>query len=543
LRTILVFPPKASPTYLPLGIASLVPYVQSHLPNCSIQAVDTNIEAWRWLAGRDSRGHALLGFVQGLVGSFYDRHAYASHRQTWKGLNSKLSQFMREAERYVATGTAGDVLMTFLDFQVEKVLLSDPELIGFSAVFLDQVPFALALARRIREVNRRGFQPVRDRDGTPRIVFGGAAMSALRTDELLAACPYVDGIVVGEGEAGVAALCSGQPLDQVPGLVFRSGAAIKQNPNSVTLSLKSLPPPDFSIFEYHKYFNPVPVIPVLFSRGCAWRKCRFCVHNTSFAGYRAKTVDGFVSQLRDYQERYGACHFYFADQYVGAAELEAIADQILDAGLEIHFHVMARALEDWTLERAEKLFRAGCRWVCWGVESGSQRLLDLMNKGTNACSIQRVLGNAATARISNLVMMIFGLPTSTDLDLIQTFRFLEDVYDSVEAMATSSFVLWRRSHFGQNPGKYGMHITGAGLLLQADGRVVHSHRLDYSEVSADGSLHPPRGPVELAAWEDRRKWLGGASLLERLPCEHYLLYVSHQRKCGSKPVLPPCKPA
>jgi hypothetical protein len=525
----LVFPPKASPTYMPLGVASLVAYLKKECPECSPRVLDINLDTWRWLAEEDPDGVAMLGFFNGTHGRFFDPADYAAHARTWNRIRARMTRLSAEAIRYVDQGTAAVLFTTFLDRQVQDIMATDPELVGFSMAFLDQVPFALALAGKIHDMSR---------SRKPGIIFGGAAMNALKVQELLIACPYVAGVVTGEGESGLAELCSGREPEEIPGLVFRQHGGIRKNPNPVTLSLKGLPAPDFSEFRVHDYFNPQPVIPVLYSRGCDWRKCRFCVHNASFAGYRAKGAAAFVLELAAYQARHGVSHFYSADQYIRAVDLERIADVILDMKLNIKLHVLGRPLDDWTPSRAEKLARAGCTWIGWGVESGSPRLLDLINKGTNVDTIKAALRNTHQAGISNLAMMIFGLPTGTDQDLRCTFRFMEDVYGLVGGFSTSAFVLWAQAHFGRNAAKYGLHVTGNRLLLKAGGVPVHSHRLDFKEISPAGELIDPRGPVELAAWDDRKAWLGDRSFLENLPCEHYFLYVSRKQAGGFKPIHP-----
>ena len=526
MRTVLVFPPKASPTYMPLGVASLVAYLKKECPECPLRVLDINLDTWRRLAEEDPDGAAMLGFFNGAHGRFFDPGDYAAHARTWNRIRIKMTRLSAEAIRYLDQGTADSLFTTFLDRQVQDIMAMDPELVGFSLAFLDQVPFALALAGKIHGLTR---------PRKLRIIFGGAAMSALKVQELLPACPGVDGVLAGEGETGLAALCSGRDSENVPGLVFRQHGGIRKNPNPVTLSLKSLPPPDFSAFRIHDYFNPQPVFPVLYSRGCDWRKCRFCVHNASFAGYRAKGVQAFVRELADYRTRFGVSHFYSADQYIRAVDLERIADALLDMNLNIKLHVLGRPLDDWTPSRAEKLARAGCTWIGWGVESGSPRLLDLINKGTNVDTIKAALRNTHQAGISNLAMMIFGLPTGTDRDLRCTFRFMEDVYDLVGGFSTSAFVLWAQSHFGRNAARYGLHVTGNRLLLKAAGVPIHSHRLDFKEVTPAGEFIDPRGPVELAAWDDRKTWLGDRSFLENLPCEHYFLYVS-RKQAGFNPI-------
>lgn len=539
MRATFVFPPRSSPTYVPLGLASLVPCVRREAPTCSLQALDLNLEAWEWVAQREDTGEGLLRFFRDRE-AFYEEPSYRAHLQSWNRIRVRMGLLAREAVRYLASGSASQEFGQLLDDLVERTLSTDPELVGLSALFLEQVPFALALCHSIEERSRTrvsGLQRGPDRK-RPCLVLGGAALAALREDELLRACSYVDGILVGEGESGAVALCSGRPFTDVPGLVYRSGAGIRRNKRSSTLSLHGLAPPDFSPFPLDRYFNPSPVLPVLFSRGCRWRKCRFCAHNASFAGYRKKSVRAFVDELEAYQRLHGARHFYLADQYVGAEDLDRVAQEILRRRLQVFFHVMGKPVEKHTPDRLDRLFEAGCRWICWGAESGSQRLLDLIHKGTRTKDMEDLIRNAAEAGISNLAMMIFGLPTSTDIDFRQTVRFLEGIYPSLQALSSSSFVLWEGTHFAGKAGLYGMRITGPQPFLTCGGGTVHSHRLRFLEASQDGSLHLPRGPMEIAEWESRRRWLGECSFLEHLPCEHYLLYAAHRAHGGSKPLSP-----
>jgi NAD(P)-dependent dehydrogenase (short-subunit alcohol dehydrogenase family) len=363
-------------------------------------------------------------------------------------------------------------------------------------------------------------------------------------DEALYACPAVDGVVVGEGEAGLTQLCLGAPEPEVPGLVHRSPSGISRNRAAQTSSLKHATLPDFGSLPLPRYFNPAPVLPVLYSRGCKWRRCRFCAHNSSFAGYRTKAADRCVDELEELVARHGARHFYFADLYVDAPDLEALADRILARRLDIHFHVLGRPTADYTRERLEKMAAAGCRWISWGVESGSQRLLDVAAKGTRVETVTQVLGDAQAAGISNLMMMIFGLPTSTEADLADTFRFLEGAYGCVDAMTASSFALFEDTPFARGASRFGLTVRDRVEELRVDGIPIHSKRLLFAERTADGSLRPPRGPVEVGDWHRRRRWFGDVPFLEGVACEHYLLFVS-PRTTGTQvpPVEPPTRKA
>jgi hypothetical protein len=183
-------------------------------------------------------------------------------------------------------------------------------------------------------------------------------------------------------------------------------------------------------------------------------------------------------------------------------------------------------LAAYTPARLEKLAASGCRWISWGVETGSQRLLDLVHKGTQVPVIEQVLRDSHAAGISNLAMMIYGLPRSTPTDLQATFGLLERVYDQVDATTASAFALFEGTVFGRRAREFGLTVTGRQVELRVGPRAIHSGRLEFREQAEDGSLRPPCGPIEVAQWQHRRAWLGEPPFLEGLPCEHYLLYVS-----------------
>ncbi|MCF8090887.1 MAG: radical SAM protein [Desulfotignum sp.] len=531
MRVVLVFPPRASATYVPLGIASLAAFIASAVPGTGVRLADLNIDTWIRLANADPHGQDLMDFVRGKTGTFTDPGQTLSIKPVWDRLRRQMSLLCRQAETFVATGEADTLFLSLLGSHTRQIMASDPELVCISVLFPEQMPFAAALARTLR-------QAMGKKSGTRcRVVMGGAMMSALSVQDLLTAVPEIDAVVSGEGEDAVAALCTGIPFSDISGLTFRQENEIRTNPKSPAISLKNLAAPDFSQLPLDAYFNPVPVLPVLFSRGCAWRKCRFCSHNFSFGGYRRKPVEAFVSELAEYQRTLGACHFYSADEYILPRDMDAICEEILARGLKISFHILGKPTADCTPGSLALWSAAGCRWIGWGIESGSQRLLDLVNKGTCVRDVQTVLKDSAAAGISNLGLMIFGLPTSTDQDLDQTLAFLSDAYDSLDGLTASAFVLFDNTHFARNAYRYGMHIDGPGILINSGSSAVRSTRLKFRELASSGSLRLPRGALEVSRWQRYRRWLGEVPLLEQLPPEHWLIHVSG-RWLPAVPALP-----
>lgn len=520
MRAVLVFPPKAGATYVPLGIASLAPYIESRVPDADVRLVDLNIALWRLLATGDPDGQDFLAFVQGKAGLFLDQGQTRYHKAVWDRLRRRMNHLGDQARGYLETGEADHEFLAMLGGQTDLILSFEPELVGISVLFPEQVPFAAALARALRHA-----LTIKGRDRV-RIILGGAMMSAMPVTELLEAVPEIDAVVCGEGEEAAAALCEGRPPNQILGLVYREGSHIRVSQKTRTLSLKELPAPDFSKLPLDAYFNPVPVLPVLFSRGCAWRRCRFCSHNFSFGGHRKKEIRRFVAEMAACNASFGARHFYFADEYVTPDDMDAICQEIMVQGLEIHFHILGKPTADCTQARLALWSAAGCRWIGWGVETGSQRLLDLINKGTRVEEIESVIQQSASVGISNLGLMIFGLPTSTEADLDLTLGFLSRTYPNFSGLTASAFVLFEKTYFARHARRFGMHTEKRIPLITSHGKPVNSYRLKFREIASDGSLRPPCGTPEVARWQQFRKWLGDPPLLEQLPTEHYLLHVS-----------------
>ncbi len=520
MRIALVFPPQASPTYVPLGIASLVSYLHTHVPTAQITVCDLNVALWRDRARQIPQGESFWDFMRGVTAGFFDHEAYTAHQPVWATLSEEVARLNHQARTYVQSGDGPASLMTLLDTFIETIRSNDPEVIGLSVMFLDQLPFALALAARMRQTGDRLHK-------VPPLILGGAAMSALHVEELLAAAPFVDAILPGEGERALALLCEGTPPAEIPGIRTLDAPASIPGVSRLPVTAEAIVAPDFGALDLSLYPNPTPVLPLVFSRDCDWGRCRFCAHNFSFHGYRQKNPAAFVDEIEDLMARCGASHFYLADQYVSARTLERLSDEILRRDLRLHFHLMARPTQDHTPARLAKASAAGCRWISWGIETGSQRLLNLVRKGTRREVIERLMHDSHQAGIANLMMMIFGLPTSTADDLEQTFDLIDQVYPSVAAIKSSSFVLFDGTPFARDAARFGLVVKGRQELLRIAGRPVHSSRLNFMTRASDGTLVPPPGPLEVSRWMQRRRWLGELSLLESLCCEHFLLYSAH----------------
>ena len=529
MKAALVFTPAASPAYTPLGLATLAQYIRSNLEECRLDVIDLNIAAWNYLADNNEAYRLCRNFMQGKLENFYNRNQYSEHLAAWGSMNEDISHFNISARAYLEKDIIDVSLEKLLNLFTQRIFQNSPELIAFSIMYPGQVLFSLAAAKYILQ-----FTSNQD-TAKARIVLGGATATALNVDEMLLACPYVDAVYLGEGEIGLKLLCQNADYKDIPGLAYREGGSIVKNRKPDSLSLSEIPQPLFEDFDLKQYFNPEAVLPVIFSRGCKWRKCRFCAHNFSYSGYRRRNITKFVDYLEALIKSKQVRHFYFADQYVDYDDMETLSKEIIARNLDIAFHIMGRPI-GYTLDILKTMSKAGCRWISWGVESGSQRLLDICNKGTRAEEVSQIIKDSSKSGISNLLMMIFGLPLGTEQDFNATIDFLDELAEYSDDITSSSFQLFDKTAFANQASTYGLKIRDKEVLFTSPNGALHSLRYFFHEVASDGSTRPPKGSIEVNKFKITKEISGWKTIYENLCCEHYLLYASYfSRKDIFKP--------
>lgn len=523
MRIKLIFPPRTSPTYIPLGIAALYAVAQQTASEVSI--FDANADLWNRICADDPDLTALREFCRAPMEIFLRRETYEKNFRYLPTAHRRLDSLARQAKLYLEHEELAPELAQVLLRQAMRIGFDRPEVIAFSAMYPEQLAFILAQAKYLSEQGNGG-----------EILIGGAAMSAISPRQLLEAFPFITAIFTGEGEIPFSRLLQGYEYSGIPGSYYRGangGIGFSGKPQYLK-TLNELAAPDYSGFDFTQYFNPLPVLPLLGGRGCKWRQCSFCAHNNSFGPHRSRPVMAVVREMLALLDNFGCRHFYFADQYVDPVLLDELCDLIIAAGLKCGFHIMARPVGEYTPALLEKAARAGCCWISWGMESGSQKLLDIMHKGTDAAGAAKVIKAAADAGISNLLMMIFGAPGSDARCLDETFAFLDKVYASIDSMTASAFVLFEDTAFSRQAARYGLRITGKNEIFKVHGKVVHDTKLRFRRAGETGNGESPLAAREIELWERRKIWLGPQPFVAQLGCEHYLLYAD-AGKNGNRP--------
>jgi hypothetical protein len=435
---LLVHPPAARPAEPPLGTAVLLSHLRRK--GATAEAIDANLEAHLYLLDGDRLAAAAgpapatalhramksvpeaLSFLRSSdAGRSFPRYTAAARRlntalSAYRGaggrerwtlgdyVHADLSEFSPRDLSLAASGKAGTLFSGyFRDALLPRVVRMRPRAVAVSVNYRHQVLPAFELAGMLR----------RRLPGVP--VYGGGGMFTSWRRSLhgmgRSFLPF-DRVGFGPGESALAAAAGGAPMDGGP--FFEDGEAVEFFP-------------DFGFAPLREYLSPEPVLPVTSTRGCYWRRCRFCPEAVApVHPYRVSDAETLPALLRELSDRYGVRRFHLTDNAIPVSILRSMADagSVL-RGLSWHgFARFERALLD--PEFASSLAAAGCSMLQLGLESGSQPLLDRMGKGTRVADAAAILSNLSRAGIAAYVYVMLGSPGETESDAERTRSFLAE---------------------------------------------------------------------------------------------------------------------
>lgn len=270
-------------------------------------------------------------------------------------------------------------------------------------------------------------------DGGIFIAVGGPYPIAAK-GKCLEDCPDIDAVVTGEGELTVVEMLDKLHigLDSVPGIVFRkNGRAVDNGPRPLITDLDSIAFPARELLEDKNLYIPPPatyrrrpVAVMITSRGCN-RRCIFCfqMDKERKSGIRLRGVDNVMEEIELILKQ-GYREIKFLDDTLAADYGRAmdIAGEIKRRGLDFTWFASACVNQvDKPLLRAFK--EAGCWAVLFGAESGLQKNLNAIRKGTTTEQIKAAVRAAKDVGLRVNTPFLFGIPGETFEDGLKTIEF------------------------------------------------------------------------------------------------------------------------
>lgn len=330
-------------------------------------------------------------------------------------------------------------------------------IIGFSILSMTQFIATLTLAFRFKETN----------PGV-KIVLGGpwVTMFAGELAEYRELFGFYDIIVQGEGELPfLEILKSRSPADyrSIPNTWYQENGRFRKPGGIYHADLKELPGPDYGDLPLRAYRVPKPVL-VQGSRGCYWGKCAFCVHTSGVHNYMAKTtrtrpLSRVLEDIDMLVKTHNPRFIVFADVSVSPARCRKLSEAFIKRKYRFRWFIFLRFEEGFDEDLFRLMSEANCSMLNFGLESGSQRVLDLIDKGTNLSTARRILEDALKFDFRITLHSMAGLPGETETELRQTIDLVKEYIPHVYDSFTEIFRLEKGTRIFLDPDRYGITIS------------------------------------------------------------------------------------
>ncbi len=343
---------------------------------------------------------------------------------------------------------------------VREILDKQPYAVGFS-VFCANRLYSLHLAEMIKKENPRTI-----------IIFGGPECSLAIRGRSLIKAPQVDAVVFSEGEQTIVELARAiqrnRVLEPMPGAIIkRDGEVIESPPRSLIPDLDTLPFPDFSDYDFSLYQHS-NVMPILGSRGCPY-SCSFCPEKALWQKYRTRSAQNIYKEMVEHYQQYRIPNYSFTDQLINGNPkvLDELCDLIIKGGYKFSWGGNARAMRAMNIELLRKMKKAGCTSLDFGIESGSAKVLKLMNKNQNLKTVDRVFKDMRKARLGIDINLLVGFPGETRWDLLKTFWFLIKHRNRIQSIGSIGMLaVIERTPVYNHPRRFG--IVEGSYSLNSD---------------------------------------------------------------------------
>ncbi len=409
-QVFLALMPPFGPEGPPLGLACVAAALRK--AGFQVRAEDYNIRLYRQFEGE--LGHLWL----------------PAHKAAWVWPS-------RQQGTIAGFGTAFDDIAS-------EIAAANPAIAGFS-VHSDNLGITIELISRLRA-----------RRPQIKIIVGGLGVFG---EAGRAAFPkrIVDAFVLGEGEITavelVRVLLAGKDPSAIPGVAVPGQPGIER---PVAKSLDDFPFPTYEDFDLSRYTTPN--LPLAMSRGCV-KGCTFCNDRILMGRFRPRSAASVYAEIKHHVDKLKVRDFMIVDLQITQIIDEAVrlSEMVIADGLEIRWNANAAIAETLTPPVLQTLRRAGCHTLTLGVESGSDAVLRMMNKGTTATAAANTMRAVRDAGMIVWINLVLGFPGETEDHFAETLAWVEQNAASInEVSVLNACNILDYSLLAERPDKYGI---------------------------------------------------------------------------------------
>lgn len=381
----------------------------------------------------------------------------------------------------------------FLTWAMTAIDWGQYKLVGFTSTF-DQNVASLTLAKLIKDLYPH-----------VKIVFGGANYDGEMGMEYFRAFPFIDYVVVGEGEEVfphlVGHVLEGTPEAVPNGVIFREQDRIRFTPNPALFAdFARTGPPDYDDY-YHLLAELGDAAQGLDrillyegSRGCWWGEkhhCTFCGLNAQSMKFRAKSPDQAAREMTALSSRYDTTRFRLVDNIIDMKYVENLFG--LFAAAHCDLDVFIETKSNLQKSQIRTLAVGGVKCMQPGLESLSLTQLKAMDKGVTPMQNIVCLKWSGYYRVAVSWNILLGFPGETNDDYRRQIDLLPSLFHLQAPEATGKFWLQRFSPYFTRPHEYGVKITGPGMAYEY---VYDAARLDLLKIAYDFEYELDHWPVD-----------------------------------------------
>jgi len=439
---ILINPPVVKPSEPPPGIAKLSGAL--HIHGIRHHIIDANIEGLYYLLGKAGDFPFPLHFDKGALHDTWTRRALRNLSNNLEGLKrweiyTNIDRYKRavmDVNRILDKFAGGEgIHASLVDYRHKKLTPLRSSDLLYAADHPEENPFYLYFHNRLNEAIDHADSPcigfslnylsqalttfamigfLKRRSPAFKIIVGGGLVTSwMRSPSWRN--PFgglIDHLVAGPGEANLLALL---------------GKETKMTGHCA---------PRYDSFLEGKYLAPGFILPYSTSSGCYWGKCSFCPEKAEGNAYAQTHPDSVTDDLRVLSEQLKPALIHLTDNAISPVMMRKIPENP-PASPWYGFARITPHLADPDFCSALK--RSGCVMLKLGLESGSQDVIDFMNKRIDLKIAVKALKNLKIAGIGTYVYLLFGTPAETEASARKTLDFVAAQADYIDFMNIAVF--------------------------------------------------------------------------------------------------------
>ncbi len=268
-----------------------------------------------------------------------------------------------------------------------------------------------------------------------KIVVWGGQLPSMQI-KLVLENDYVDIVSFGEGEETwkELAYCVENNIDYstLKGIAFKLGRDIVINPCREFSDLKDMPVSEWTMLDVPKYMQTYlgcqKMMYIYSSKGCPC-KCAFC-SNVNFhkSTHRKRPNEYVIKEIKYLIENNGLDGVFFSDELwcTKKSDMVDFCSRVKENNMEFHWGVQLRIgmLDE---EDYQMMYDAGCRWIFFGIESGSDEMLKRIHKNIDKSAIKPTMDSLRKIGITSICSFIIGFPNETAEQLRETVELIKDI--------------------------------------------------------------------------------------------------------------------